>query len=76
MVEHRVHAVRGQFGDPPVHVRVAVVDGGRAQLTWLGLHGLAHQRAVSPAFRWPPGIAERVITALAHFTDDGAGRGR
>ncbi|MFD4116227.1 TetR-like C-terminal domain-containing protein [Streptomyces niveus] len=27
---------------------------------WLGLHGLA----------------ERVITALAHFTDDGAGRGR
>ncbi|MGW6309676.1 TetR/AcrR family transcriptional regulator [Streptomyces niveus] len=43
---------------------------------WLGLHGLAHQRAVSPAFRWPPGIAERVITALAHFTDDAAGRER
>lgn len=43
---------------------------------WLGLHGLAHQRAVSPAFRWPPGIADRVITALAHFTDGGAGRGR
>ena len=36
---------------------------------WLGLHGLAHQRAVAPAFRWPPDIAERVITALAHFTD-------
>ncbi|MET9558017.1 TetR/AcrR family transcriptional regulator [Streptomyces sp. NPDC006645] len=36
---------------------------------WLGLHGLAHQRAVSPSFRWPPGIAERVITSLAHFTD-------
>ncbi|MEW1797483.1 MULTISPECIES: hypothetical protein [Streptomyces] len=42
----------------------------------LGLHGLAHRRAVSPAFRWPSGIAERVITALAHFTDGGAGRGR
>ncbi|MFC8826377.1 TetR/AcrR family transcriptional regulator [Streptomyces sp. NPDC057137] len=36
---------------------------------WLGLHGLAHQRAVSPSFRWPPDIAERVITSLAHFTD-------
>jgi AcrR family transcriptional regulator len=36
---------------------------------WLGLHGLAHQRAVSPSFPWPPGIAERVVTALAHLTD-------
>ncbi|WP_328582691.1 TetR/AcrR family transcriptional regulator [Streptomyces sp. NBC_00370] len=36
---------------------------------WLGLHGLAHQQAVAPSFRWPPDIAERVITALAHFTD-------
>jgi len=36
---------------------------------WLGLHGLAHQRAVSPSFAWPSDIAERVITALAHFTD-------
>jgi AcrR family transcriptional regulator len=35
---------------------------------WLGLHGLAHQRAVSPAFRWPPDIAERLVTALAHLT--------
>ncbi|MFJ8002094.1 TetR/AcrR family transcriptional regulator [Streptomyces sp. NPDC096310] len=37
---------------------------------WLGLHGLAHQRAVAPAFPWPPDIADRVITALAHFTDE------
>lgn len=36
---------------------------------WLGLHGLAHQRVVAPAFRWPPDIAERLITSLAHFTD-------
>lgn len=36
---------------------------------WLGLHGLAHQQAVAPSFRWPPDIAERVITALAHFKD-------
>lgn len=36
---------------------------------WLGLHGLAHQRAAAPSFPWPPDIAERVITTLAHFTD-------
>jgi AcrR family transcriptional regulator len=36
---------------------------------WVGLHGLAHQRAVSPAFHWPEGIAERIIAALAHLND-------
>ncbi|MFI5714596.1 TetR/AcrR family transcriptional regulator [Nocardia sp. NPDC051750] len=35
---------------------------------WLGLHGLAHQRMVSPSFPWPPDIADRVITTLAHLT--------
>ena len=34
------------------------------------LHGLAHQRAVSPAFRRPPDIAERLVTALAHLTGE------
>ncbi|WNV85786.1 TetR/AcrR family transcriptional regulator [Umezawaea sp. Da 62-37] len=34
---------------------------------WLGLHGLAHQRAVTVAFPWPVDIAERIITALAHL---------
>jgi AcrR family transcriptional regulator len=34
---------------------------------WLGLHGLAHQRAVTVAYPWPPDIAERIITALAHL---------
>ncbi|GIJ28093.1 TetR family transcriptional regulator [Micromonospora qiuiae] len=34
---------------------------------WLGLHGLAHQRAVIRKFPWPPDIAERIITALAHL---------
>ncbi|MFJ2259627.1 TetR/AcrR family transcriptional regulator [Streptomyces sp. NPDC087844] len=37
---------------------------------WLGLHGLAHQRAVAPSFPWPPNIAERLITTLAHFTEE------
>jgi AcrR family transcriptional regulator len=39
---------------------------------WLGLHGLAHQRAVTVAFPWPPDIAERVIAALAHLTSSPA----
>ncbi|WP_086821734.1 TetR/AcrR family transcriptional regulator [Allokutzneria sp. NRRL B-24872] len=34
---------------------------------WLGLHGLAHQRAVTVAFPWPTDIASRMITALAHL---------
>jgi AcrR family transcriptional regulator len=36
---------------------------------WLGLHGLAHQRAVALSFPWPPDIADRVIGALAHLKD-------
>ncbi|MFH8384699.1 TetR/AcrR family transcriptional regulator [Kitasatospora sp. NPDC018058] len=34
---------------------------------WLGLHGLAHQRAVTVAFPWPPDIADRLIATLAHL---------
>jgi AcrR family transcriptional regulator len=36
---------------------------------WLGLHGLAHQRAVIPHFPWPTGITERLVDPLAHLTD-------
>lgn len=42
---------------------------------WLGLHGLAHQRSVTAAFPWPPDIAERMITALAHLDARSGGRG-
>ncbi|MBP2322807.1 AcrR family transcriptional regulator [Kibdelosporangium banguiense] len=54
------------------------VKAGRATSTdlfsdavalWLGLHGLAHQRAVTRAFPWPEDIAERMISALAHLND-------
>lgn len=34
---------------------------------WLGLHGLAHQRAVTATYPWPEDIADRIITALAHL---------
>ncbi|MDP9792863.1 AcrR family transcriptional regulator [Catenuloplanes nepalensis] len=37
---------------------------------WLGLHGLAHQRAVTAAFPWPADIEDRLITALAHLRED------
>lgn len=35
---------------------------------WLGLHGLAHQRVVAPGFPFPAGIADRMITSLAHLS--------
>ncbi|MFF9641559.1 TetR/AcrR family transcriptional regulator [Kitasatospora aureofaciens] len=34
---------------------------------WLGLHGLAHQRAVTVAFAWPEDIADRLVVALARL---------
>ena len=36
---------------------------------WLGLHGLAHQRASTVTYPWPADIAERMVTALAHLRD-------
>ncbi|RDG39208.1 TetR/AcrR family transcriptional regulator [Streptomyces corynorhini] len=42
---------------------------GDAVALWLGLHGLAHQRAVSPAFPWPQDIDGRIIVALARLTE-------
>ena len=54
----------------------ACIDAGTSTSTnaeddavalWLGLHGLAHQRAVSTAFPWPSDIAERVIGPLAQL---------
>ncbi|GAB6899892.1 TetR/AcrR family transcriptional regulator [Kineosporia succinea] len=35
---------------------------------WLGLHGLAHQRAVLPHFRWPAGITSDLVRTLARLT--------
>lgn len=35
---------------------------------WLGLHGLAHQRAVSRGFPWPTDIEGRMIHHLARLT--------
>ncbi|MEU5701005.1 TetR/AcrR family transcriptional regulator [Streptomyces aurantiacus] len=34
---------------------------------WLGLHGLAHQRAVSPSLPWPADIVQRVTVPLSHL---------
>jgi AcrR family transcriptional regulator len=31
---------------------------------WIGLHGLAHQRAVTPDFPWPEDITDRLINPL------------
>jgi AcrR family transcriptional regulator len=40
---------------------------GDAVALWLGLHGLAHQRAVVRKMPGPVDVAERLITALAHL---------
>ena len=36
-----------------------------ATVIWLGLHGLAHQRAASPHFPWPTDIGHELIDRLA-----------
>lgn len=41
--------------------------GADAVALWLGLHGLAHQRAVSTEFPWPADITERVVRPLARL---------
>jgi len=73
------------LGQAALHVLTArlqaCVDAGSSTSTdpevdavalWLGLHGLAHQRAVSTAFPWPPGVADRVIGPLAGLRADPA----
>ncbi|GAA3526594.1 hypothetical protein GCM10022222_06980 [Amycolatopsis ultiminotia] len=56
----------------------ACVKAGRSTSTdpetdavalWLGLHGLAHQRIVAPALGWPPDIAKRLVSTLAHLAE-------
>jgi AcrR family transcriptional regulator len=42
--------------------------GADAIALWLGLHGLAHQRAVTVGFPWPPDITNRLINSLGHLT--------
>lgn len=39
-----------------------------ATALWLGLHGLAHQRAVASTYPWPNDIADRMTFALARLT--------
>ncbi|GAA2843642.1 TetR/AcrR family transcriptional regulator [Crossiella cryophila] len=34
---------------------------------WLGLHGLAHQRAVRTPFPWPADITQRIAIPLSHL---------
>jgi AcrR family transcriptional regulator len=70
-----------ELGQEALGIFVAALDAcvaaGRSTSTdtaadaialWLGLHGLAHQRAVTTAFPWPADITERLITSLAHLT--------
>ncbi len=40
---------------------------GDAVALWVGLHGLAHQRAVVAHFPWPIGIADRLVERIAQL---------
>ncbi|MEV6243620.1 TetR/AcrR family transcriptional regulator [Lentzea sp. NPDC051838] len=53
-------------------VDAGIADGsddlyGDAVALWLGLHGLAHQRAVVRKMPGPADVADRLIKALAHL---------
>lgn len=48
-------------------VSASTDPGADAVALWLGLHGLAHQRAVSHAFPWPADIVDRLVGPLAHL---------
>ena len=38
-----------------------------AMVLWVALHGLAHQRIVSTALPWPPGVADRLVRRLTYL---------
>lgn len=68
--EESLYMIAGALADCAAAGQAASTDPRTdAVALWLGLHGLAHQRAVTVAFPWPPNIADRIITTLAHLPD-------
>lgn len=60
--------IRSTLPDP--RLRATSTDPfAEAVALWIGLHGLAHQRLVSPRLPWPPGIEDRVILPLTHLVE-------
>ncbi|MFE4450625.1 TetR/AcrR family transcriptional regulator [Streptomyces sp. NPDC056796] len=70
----------GMLGAPSMLMLVEALDAcvaaglaasddvpGDATALWVGLHGLAHQRIVSPSYPWPEDIPERVILPLVRL---------
>ena len=67
--QEALRVITGALADCVTAGRSTSTDpGGDAVALWLGLHGLANQRAVAPAFPWPDGITERIVGPLAHLT--------
>ncbi|WP_328494808.1 TetR/AcrR family transcriptional regulator [Streptomyces sp. NBC_00414] len=46
---------------------IGIDPAADAVALWLGLHGLAHQRAIAPAFPWPADIVQRLALPLSHL---------
>jgi AcrR family transcriptional regulator len=77
VIERADVAALGQAALADLGARLqACVTGGRsastdpaadAMVLWVALHGLAHQRIVSTALPWPPGIADRLVRRLAYL---------
>jgi AcrR family transcriptional regulator len=64
--------VLGFLSDCLGDCRAGRTSGGRsptadALALWLGLHGLAHQRAVTATYPWPGDIVARITQPLAHL---------
>lgn len=63
------------LGDFTALLEACVADGhsrstdpaADATVLWVALHGLAHQRIVSTAFTWPPGVDTRLVERLAYL---------
>ncbi|BBA98807.1 putative TetR family transcriptional regulator [Actinacidiphila reveromycinica] len=64
-----LHLLIGALGDCVAAGQSTSTDPeGDAIALWLGLHGLAHQRAVTRVHPWPADTGDRMIAALAHLT--------
>jgi AcrR family transcriptional regulator len=66
--EEALHLLAGCLADCVAAGHCTSTDpAADAVALWLGLHGLAHQRAVHTSFRWPEDIVQRIAFPLSHL---------
>jgi len=63
-----VQILRSALTDCVAAGRSTSADPGADAISlWIGLHGLAHQRAVATSYPWPADIVHRIAEALSHL---------